>query len=134
MEHKDCLDCFFGPPDLPMAPSSSSHQQNDQSPTKPVEPIESVPIPILNIFESIPEEVSTPIPAPARPYDLMRFPKVYSRKKVVPDLTQVQNDFLSHVTEDEVCSDLSPIQSVEIEIRDLDLPIAIRKSTRECTK
>ena len=65
----------------------------------------------------------------------MRFPLVYSKRKAVPNLTQVQNDVLNSVTEEKVSS-YPPlhVQTVETENKDLDLPIAIRKGTKECIK
>ena len=84
-----------------------------------------------------PEHVSTLVVTPTfiRIYDFMLFPQAYSRKTTIPDLTQAQNDIPSPTNEDMVSSDPSlHIQSVETLNRDLDLSIALRKGTRECTK
>ncbi|KAL6331497.1 hypothetical protein AAG906_011437 [Vitis piasezkii] len=129
MKDKDCGDLdSFRPLDLASIPSPSTQKQN--VPTF----IESISVPE---FVPAPEHVSTLVvtPTSVRIYDSMLFPQVHSRKTAIPDLTQVQNDVPSPANEDMVSSNPSlHIQSVETPTRDLDLPIALRKGTREYTK
>ena len=129
MKDKDCGDLdSFRPLDLASIPSPSTQKQN--VPTF----IESISVPE---FVPAPEYVSTLVvtPTSVRIYDSMLFPQVHSRKTAIPDLTQVQNDVPSPANEDMVSSNPPlHIQSVETPTRDLDLPIALRKGTREYTK
>ncbi|KAG0485267.1 hypothetical protein HPP92_009346 [Vanilla planifolia] len=79
---------------------------------------------------------SSPIPTSV-PHDFPRFSQVYSRRKAIPDSTQVQESNSDPGIETTVRSDF-PHQPQPAEIptnpTNLDLPIALRKRTRECTK
>ena len=94
----------------------------------------SIPVHVVPTTSAPVHNPSTPT-LPGRIYDFFRFPQVYSRNKVVPKLTQVQHNASNLVTEEKVSSN-SPLQtqSIKTESQDLDLPIAVRKGTQECTK
>ncbi|KAL3537106.1 hypothetical protein ACH5RR_000472 [Cinchona calisaya] len=67
-----------------------------------------------------------------------KFSQVYSRRKTIPELTQVQESNLDFGNEIMVRPD-PPLHTQIVETsneptNDLDLPVAVRKSTRECTK
>ena len=85
------------------------------------------------------ELVSSPVPASVT-RNFPQFPKVYSREKVIPEQKQVQesnsglgneitvrSDPLLHTQLSETSTD--SIDNLDL---DLDLPIAVRKGTREC--
>ena len=94
--------------------------------------------PVLAEPSLVPNPVaeSSPIPASVT-HDFPRFSQVYSRRKAVPDSKQVQESNSDPRIETTVKSDF-PHQPQPAEIptdpTDFDLPIAVRKSTRECTK
>ncbi len=69
---------------------------------------ESVSIPeSVSALESEPLSTTVPVrtPTPVRIYDSVRFPLVFSRNPIVPDLTQVRNDIPSLANDDTVSSD-----------------------------
>lgn len=110
--------------DLPHVPT-----RVDKS--KPCEPVTSESPNSTTEFEPsiIPTNITHNFPA---------FSQVYSRRKAVPALTQVQESNSDPENEITVRSDPHlHTQSVETSINsidDIDLPIAVRKGTRECTK
>ena len=92
----------------------------------------------LGSHNSTTEPVSSPIPASVT-YNFPQFPKVYSRKKAITKLNQVQESNSDPRNEIRVRSD-PPLhtQTGETSIDstdnlDLDLPITVRKGTKECT-
>lgn len=135
---------------------SKSYLQGEKSMMEdsPIEPIEPLPLPSLkfkptessilskpnsslnvpDLSQPFPNSLSSPI-SPKDPNPFPRFPQVYSRRKAAPLLTQVQDS--NPASGDTVSPEpSSPLQSVEVldETKcDLDLPIALRKGTRECT-
>ncbi|KAL6347733.1 hypothetical protein AAG906_026262 [Vitis piasezkii] len=84
------------------------------------------------------EPVSSLVPASVT-HNFPQFPKVYLREKVIPEQKQVQESNLDPGNEITVRSD-SPLHTQAGETStdstdnlDLDLPIVVKKGTRECT-
>ena len=85
------------------------------------------------------EPVSSPVPASVTPRNFPQFPKVYSREKVIPEQKHIQES--NSDPENEITVRLDPLlhtQPGETSTNstynlDLDLPIAFRKDTKECT-
>lgn len=110
------LDLEYTPKHLPVSPVSNSEQPKSVSTS--------------GIEESISEESVSDL-------EHVRFGKgkVYSRKKnLVPESVQVQDSNLSSGNEVQITDPSVTESDVPIESNDLELPIAIRKGTRECTK
>ncbi|KAJ9688914.1 hypothetical protein PVL29_014528 [Vitis rotundifolia] len=128
---EDSLYESFEPLDLPHVsthgdekPESSEHQSSEsitpESPNFTTEP------------------VSSPIPASVT-HNFPQVPKVYSREKVIPKQKQVQESNSDPGNEITVRSDPhlhtqpGETSTDSTDNLDLDLPIVIRKDTRECT-
>ena len=114
MEDSPCE--YFEPLDLPHV--STHGDKKPESPNSTSEPVSSL----------VPTSVSHNFP---------QFPKVYSREKVIPELKQVQESNSDPGNEITVRS-YPPLHTqpgeTSIDSPDnLDLPIAVRKGTRECT-
>ena len=84
------------------------------------------------------EPVSSSVPTSVT-HNFPQFPKVYSREKVIPEQKQVQESNSNIGNEITVRLD-PPLHTQPGETStdstdnvDLDLPIAVRKGTRECT-
>ena len=82
--------------------------------------------------------MSSPIPASVT-HNFPQFPKVHSREKAIPEPTQLQESDSDPGNEIRVRSD-SPLHTQPSETSidstdnlDLNLPIAVRKGTKECT-
>ncbi|KAL6323484.1 hypothetical protein AAG906_039057 [Vitis piasezkii] len=84
------------------------------------------------------EPVSSPVPASVT-RNFLQFPKMYSREKVIPEHKQVQESNSDPRNEITVRSDpplhtqLGETSTYSIDNLDLNLLIAVRKGTRECT-
>ncbi|RVW98769.1 Retrovirus-related Pol polyprotein from transposon RE1 [Vitis vinifera] len=84
------------------------------------------------------EPVSSSVPASVT-HNFSQFTKVYSREKVIPEQKQVQESNSDLGNEITVRSDpplhtqLGETSTDSTDNLDLDLPIAVRKGTRECT-
>ena len=106
------------------------------------EPLKTLDLPDVPARMAEPEPNSSKLESSESPTNVSenfpRFSQVYSRRKAVPELTQVQESNSESGNEITVRSDPPlPTQSVETSadiIGTLDLPIAVRKGTRECTK
>lgn len=103
------------------------------------EPLKPLDFPSILAREVEPKSSSEPPPNPTNVIEnFPRFSKEYSRRKTVPELTQVQESHSESRNEIMVRSDLPlPTQSVEISIdttTPVELPIVVRKGIRECTK
>jgi hypothetical protein len=101
-------------------------------------PVSCSPVP-NPVSEPIPNHMSKPVPEiPQEKTDSalenVRFDKVFSRRKMaVPESVQVRDS--NSDPENEVTISNPSLQAeTEPQVNDQDLPIAIRKGTRECTK
>ncbi|RVW17568.1 Retrovirus-related Pol polyprotein from transposon RE1 [Vitis vinifera] len=94
--------------------------------------------PVSSLIPATTDPVSSPVLASVT-RNFPQFPKVYSREKVIPEQKQVQESNSNPGNEITVRSD-PPLHTQpgetsidSIDNLDLDLPIAVRKDTRECT-
>jgi hypothetical protein len=101
-------------------------------------PVSCSPMP-NPVSELVPNHMSKPVPEiPQEKTDStlenVRFDKVFSpRKMVVPESMQVRDSNLD--SENEVTISNPSLQAeTEPQVNDQDLPIAVRKGTKECTK
>ncbi|RVW96045.1 Retrovirus-related Pol polyprotein from transposon RE1 [Vitis vinifera] len=84
------------------------------------------------------ELVSSSVPASVT-HNFPQFPKVYSREKAIPEQKQVQesnSDLGNQITvrsDPPLHTQPGETSTDSIDNLDLDLPIAVRKGTRECT-
>lgn len=136
MEDKD-----FAPLDLLSSSSVPSSCSTFESPSaSALSPSQSVIVePSPESDPVTPSPVSNPESVPI--YDTFRFETVYSKRRDVPNSAQVQDSNLKSANEYTVSpipplNPISPLNSLSTEphTKDFDLPIAIRKGTRECIK
>ena len=129
---EDSLYESFEPLDLPHV---STHGDEEPKSSEP-ESFESITPESPNFTIEL---VSSPIPTSVTLRNFPEFPKVYSREKAIPEQKQVQESNSNPGNEITVRSD-QPLHTQPGETStdstdnlDLNLPIAVRKGTRECT-
>ena len=114
----------FEPPDFPHLSTHGDEEPESSEPITPESPNFTT------------EPASSPIPTSVT-RNFPRFPKVYSREKAIPEQKQVQESNSDPGNEITVKSN-PPLRTQHSETstystNNLDLPIGIRKGTRECT-